>query len=298
MLDLRSTRNWTRPYIYIYISCTRHNPNSSLHRYLFPRISLSEACNMKTYKYVTSFSAYELWSSPIVVPSLVPFSLRSAVWTWFSSRHSFVKRNLPKANSRSWGLKSRALIIDRANLLIFSIVYIYISRTIIVAFSILLVSSRECTWLAIIEHPLSTWSIVFGGNNLGELCTTSWRYCRPSIRYETTAIVREWRKRRGRVAHVTLGRAIFAVNRFVFRAVDCQPSYVASILDVKTWSRSHETDIKVCKRSNAFSIRHSSRTFFYIFFLYMRKKKKTQFLKRTIERNELKNKMITTQSIQ
>lgn len=129
MLDLRSTRNWTRPYIYIYISCTRHNPNSSLHRYLFPRISLSEACNMKTYKYVTSFSAYELWSSPIVVPSLVPFSLRSAVWTWFSSRHSFVKRNLPKANSRSWGLKSRALIIDRANLLIFSIVYIYIYFT-------------------------------------------------------------------------------------------------------------------------------------------------------------------------
>lgn len=53
-------REIERDRIYIYISCTRHNPNSSLHRYLFPRISLSEACNMKTYKYVTSFSAYEL----------------------------------------------------------------------------------------------------------------------------------------------------------------------------------------------------------------------------------------------
>lgn len=136
-------------------------------------------------------------------------------------------------------------------------------------FSILLISSWECTWLAIIEHPLSTWSIVFGGNNFGELCTTSWRYCRPSIRYEVTAVVREWRKRRGRVAHVTLGRAIFAVNRFVFRAVDCQPSYVASILDVKTWSQSRE--IKVCKRSHTFSIRHSLRIFFS-FSIYEKKR--------------------------
>lgn len=171
-------------------------------------------------------------------------------------------------------VKESRLIIDRANQASFDIfdriyIYIYISRTIIVFFSILLISNWECTWLAIIEHPLSTWSIVFGGNNFGELCTTSWRYCRPSIRYEVTAVVREWRKRRGRVAHVTLGRAIFAVNRFVFRAVDCQPSYVASILDVKTWSQSRE--IKVCKRSHTFSIRHSLRIFFS-FSIYEKKR--------------------------
>lgn len=134
------------------------------------------------YKYVTSFWAYELWSSPTVPPFPRPVQftfcyLNVILVASFIRRAQFIESKFSIVR-----VKKSRLIIDRANqvLSIFSIVYI--SCTIIVSFSILLISSWECTWLAIIEHPLSTWSIVFSRNNFGELCTTSWRYCRPSIR--------------------------------------------------------------------------------------------------------------------